>query len=96
MQDTEYVKLLLRQADPAQHQTVATQRLNGVDPHAAHHLADFVVPCAHQVDKPLRPHIRVKPLHQVGPLGRNAPVALAGVAGPAQMAPERQQAAVAI
>ena len=48
-------------------------------------------PGGHQIDKPLRPDVGVKPLDQIGALGGDAPVALAGLAGAAEVTAERQQ-----
>ena len=38
--------------------TVAAQRLDGVDAHAAHHFLDLVCPCRYQVDEALTAHRR--------------------------------------
>ena len=86
--DAEDVQLAVVQTDAAKHQTVAAQGLDGVDAHAAHHFLQLVIPRGDEVDQALRADIRVEALDQIGTLGRDAPVALAGLAGAAQMAAE--------
>ena len=91
MLDAEDVQLTVGQADAAQHKTVAAQCLDGVDAHAAHHFLELVIPCSEQVDETLGADIRIQALDQLRTLGCNAPVALAGLAGAAQVAAHCQQ-----
>ena len=44
-----------------------------------------------QIDQPLIADFRIQPLDQLRTLGRDAPVALARLAGAAQVAAQRQQ-----
>ena len=92
MLDAEDFELLLVEADTAEHQSVAAQRFNGVDTHAAHHFADFMAPCRKEVFQSFTADIRIQTLYQLRTLGCNAPVALALLAGAAQMAATRPPA----
>ncbi len=50
-----------------------------------------MIPRGNEVDKALAADLRVQALDELGALGRNAPVALAGLAGAAQVAAQRKQ-----
>ena len=89
--DAEDFQFLFVEADAAEHQAVAAQSLDGVDAHAAHHLADLMTPGGEQVNQAFGTDVRIQAFYQFGALGCNAPVALAVLAGAAQMAAERQQ-----
>ena len=91
MRNSEYVKLSVGHADAAEHQTVALQRLNRVDAHAAHHLFDFMLPCSHQIDESLTSRIDIEPFDQLCVLGGDTPVAFPGLAGSAQVASQSKQ-----
>ena len=52
-----------------------------------------MIPRGDEVDQALRADIRVEALDQIGTLGRDAPVALAGLAGAAQVAAHGEQGA---
>ena len=62
------IKLLLRKTDTSEHKTVASERLNGVDTHTAHHFLYFVIPCVNEIYKALVAYFGVKTLYQVGAL----------------------------
>ena len=91
MPDAEDLQLLFVEADAAEHQPVAAQGLDRVDAHAAHHLLDLVLPGRDQIHEPSAADVGIQTLDEVGPLGRDAPVALAGLAASAQVAAQREQ-----
>lgn len=69
MRNSENMQFSVRQTDAAEHQAISTQRLHGVDAHAAHHLLDLVPPRGHQIDKPPAPLVNIQPLDQLRSLG---------------------------
>ena len=48
-------------------------------------------PRRHQVDQPFAPDVGIQAFHEVGALGRDAPVAFAALAGAAEVTAEREQ-----
>ena len=91
MGDAKDLKFLLRKTDPAEHQTVSLQRLDGIDPHTAHQLLDFMLPGFHQMNEAFAARIGIQPLHKLRALGRNTPVAFSALTGTAKMAAEGKQ-----
>lgn len=90
MGDAKNLKFLLRKTDPAEHQTVPLQRLDGIDPHTAHQLLDFMLPGFHQMNEAFAARIGIQPLHKLRALGRNTPVAFSALTGTAKMAAESE------
>lgn len=60
------IKLLLRKTDTSEHKTVASERLDGVDTHTAHHFLYFVIPCVNEIYKALVAYFGVKTLYGRG------------------------------
>ena len=89
--DAENTQLLLRKTHATQHETVAAEGFDGIDAHASHHLLQLVRPGMDEVDEPLVADLGIETLDELGTLRRNAPVALAAVAGAAEVTPERQK-----
>src|SRR5699024_476671 len=77
--------------DAAQHKAVAAERFYRVDAHAAHQLLDLMLPCVHKVCEPRAADIGIQTLNKLRTLGRDAPVALADLAGAAEVTAECEQ-----
>ena len=69
VRNAQNLEFFICQPDSAQHQTVAAQRFNGVNPHTAHQFLDFMLPCLHQIDKALASNLRIETLYQFRTLG---------------------------
>ena len=88
MRDPEDLEFFIGHSDTAKHQPVAAERFYRVDTHAAHELFDLMSPCGHEVHEPLASDIGIKSLNKVGTLCSDTPVALAGLAGTAEVTSE--------
>ena len=86
MFDAQNIQFLLIETNAPEHQPVSPQALNGIDPHAPHHLHDLVLPGGEQIDQPAGSHVWIQPLDQFRNLGGDAPVAAPGVAASAEVA----------
>lgn len=91
MRNAENLQFLLRETDAAQHETVAAQRLDGVDAHAAEHLLDLVPPCGHEVHETLTAFVGIESLDERRILRSDAPVAVADLAAAAEVTAERRE-----
>ena len=91
MRDAKDLKFFICHANPAEHQAIAAQRFDGVDPHTAHEFFDFMPPSVHQVDKTPTARIGIKAVYKFGTLGCDSPVTFTALASAAEMTAESEQ-----
>ena len=80
MLDAEDLEFLFGKTDTSEHEPVSFKSFDGVDPHAAHHFLDFMIPRRKQIGEAFAPDFRIQTLDEILPLRRDAPVALPALA----------------